>query len=215
MSGSLDLLVVERGVKKIIDPRDDKSIFVSLPGCYALEDRASSRDEPRLYACRAVNISSREITLTAPVTADPGRRVTADVGQLGRLRGSIIRVFELGFTMKIGASAQEREVLASKIAWVERHKDFEIPEMRANARFVPRQPLSLLSLADGSVLPCFVVDISVAGAAVSADILPRIGTVLAVGKVVGRVVRLIEEGFAMEFVVPQGRQEVEALVTRS
>jgi hypothetical protein len=63
-------------------------------------------------------------------------------------------------------------------------------------------------------VPCFVVDISVSGAAVSADIVPRIGTVLAVGKVVGRVVRNIQGGFAVQFVEAQDRQEVEALVIR-
>jgi hypothetical protein len=64
------------------------------------------------------------------------------------------------------------------------------------------------------VVPCFVIDISVSGAAVSADISPEIGTPLAVGWVVGRVVRFVPGGFAVRFVELQDRQAVEALVIR-
>jgi hypothetical protein len=192
---------------RIADRPDDKRIFVSLPGRYSLGD-------PRMFACRAVNISTHEVTVAAPVTADIGVRVIADIEQLGRLRGSIIRVFKLGFAMSVEANDQEREMLATKINWVERNKDFEIIENRAHARFIPRHPLSLLTLADGAVLPCFVVDISVSGAAISADVVPKIGAVLAVGTVVGRVVRYVVGGFAVQFIAAQNRQEVEELVIR-
>jgi hypothetical protein len=140
--------------------------------------------------------------------------VLANIEQLGRLKGPIIRVFELGFAMKIEASNQEREMLATKIDWIERNKDCEIRDNRAHGRFIPRHPLSLLTLADGSVVPCFVVDISVSGASVSADIVPKIGAVLAVGSVAGRVLRFVPGGFAVQFATLQDRQEVEALVIR-
>ena len=151
----------------------------------------------------------------APVTGETGIRVLANIEQLGRLRGSIVRVFELGFAMNIEASKQERELLATKIDWIERNKDFEIVDNRGHARFIPRRPHSLLMLADGSIIPCFVIDISVKGAGVSADIMPKVGTVLAVGKVVGRVARHFSGGFALHFVDVQDREEVEALVTRA
>jgi hypothetical protein len=59
---------------------------------------------------------------------------------------------------------------------------------------------------------CFVVDLSVSAVALSAEIVPRIGTVLAVGRVVGRVVRHFEGGFSVKFVEVQSRDSVEALV---
>jgi PilZ domain len=210
----LDLLIVDRRDDKIVDRRGDKPIYVSLPGRYSLGNSKDARGDPRLFACRAVSISAHEIAVAAPVTAKVGVRVTANIEQLGRLRGAISRVFELGFAMNIEASDQEREMLASKIDWIEKNKDFEISDNRTHARFIPKRPLSLLTLADGSVVPCFVVDISVSGAAVSADIVPKMGTVLAVGKVVGRVVRYIAGGFAVQFIEAQDRQEVEALVIR-
>jgi hypothetical protein len=210
----LDLLIIDRRDDRIVDRREDKGVYVSLPGRYSLGDSRDSRGDARLFACRAVNISAHEIAVAAPVTAKVGVRVTANIEQLGRLRGLISRVFELGFAVGIEASNQEREMLASKIDWIERNKDFEISDNRTHVRFIPKRPLSLLTLADGSVVPCFVIDISVSGAAISADIVPKIGTPLAVGKVVGRVVRYIASGFAVRFIEAQDRREVEALVIR-
>jgi len=55
-------------------------------------------------------------------------------------------------------------------------------------------------LADGTVRTCFIIDVSVTGAAVSTDFVPEIGTVLAVGKAVGRVSRHFDGGFAVQFI---------------
>ena len=210
----LDLLIIECPDDRIVDRRDDKGVYVSLPGRYALGDGKETRGDPRLFSCRAVNISAHEIAVVAPVTAKVGVRATANIEQLGRVRGPIVRVFDLGFALGVEATNQEREMLATRIDWIIGNKDFAVSDNRTHARFIPRRPLSLLTLADGSVIPCFVVDISSSGAAISADILPRIGTPLAVGKVVGRVVRNIAGGFAVKFIEAQDRQEVEALVIR-
>jgi hypothetical protein len=70
----------------------------------------------------------------------------------------------------------------------------------------------MLLFADGSAETCLVLDFSLTGAAISADTVPDIGTVLAVGSVVGRVVRYFAEGFAVHFIERQSRDTVEALV---
>ena len=64
-------------------------------------------------------------------------------------------------------------------------------------------------LADGHVETCLVLDVSVSGTAISADTIPAIGTVLAVGTITSRVVRHFEEGFAVQFVERQSRDTVE------
>jgi hypothetical protein len=210
----LDLLIVDRRYGAADDRRDQKCIYVSIPGRYALAGTRNSRGEPRQFACRAVSISAGAIAVAAPVIPKTGVRVIADVDQLGRLRGTTARVFERGFAINVEATKQEREMLATKIGWIERYRDFAIRDNRTHARFIPRRPLTFLTLADGSILSCFVIDISVGGAAVSADFAPAIGTVLAVGNVVGRVVRFIFGGFAVQFVTLQDRQEVEKRVIR-
>ncbi len=64
------------------------------------------------------------------------------------------------------------------------------------------------------MLECFVIDISASGAAVSADVVPDVGTILAIGQVPGKVVRHFAEGFAVKFKQTQRANLVEKLVIR-
>jgi hypothetical protein len=61
-------------------------------------------------------------------------------------------------------------------------------------------------------LECFVIDMSASGAAVSSDEIPNIGTPLAVGKVVGQVIRHFEDGFAIRFNETQTLDRLEKLI---
>lgn len=67
-------------------------------------------------------------------------------------------------------------------------------------------------LPDGTSVSCLVIDMSVSGAAVSADIVPEIGMPLAIGRAVGRVVRRFGEGFAVQFVTMQSADTLEQTV---
>jgi hypothetical protein len=71
-----------------------------------------------------------------------------------------------------------------------------------------------MTLADGTVRGCFIVDMSTSGAAVSAEVQPPIGMPLAVGACVGRVIRHLPDGFAVKFVEEQKRNDLERLVIR-
>jgi hypothetical protein len=73
----------------------------------------------------------------------------------------------------------------------------------------------VLTLADGSTHPCFIIDVSTAGVAVSAEYDPQVGTPLAVGACVGRVVRKFANGFAVKFVEKQRRDDLVRLIARS
>jgi hypothetical protein len=203
----VDLVVRER--------RLDVRIIASLPGRYWLVPRGGARGEVRQFACRAINISPHALALAAPVQGTVGRNVLVEIEHFGKLDGSITRLLtDRGFVMTIAASDEERGRLADKILWLEKHKNLEVSDRRTQTRFAPKSPYSTLMLADGSMRTCFVIDLSVTGAAVSADIVPELGTVVAVGKVVGRVIRHVDGGFAVKFHAVQDRRAIERLVTR-
>jgi hypothetical protein len=71
-----------------------------------------------------------------------------------------------------------------------------------------------MTLADGANHPCFVIDMSVGGAAVVAQLQPLIGTPLAIGVCVGRVVRHFSNGFAVKFVERQNQNDLDRLLIR-
>jgi hypothetical protein len=69
-------------------------------------------------------------------------------------------------------------------------------------------------MADGKVNTCFIIDMSATGVAVSSEVQPAIGTPLAVGSLVGRVVRIFETGFAVKFVEKQSLNDLSRLIVR-
>ncbi len=114
--------------------------------------------------------------------------------------------------MSIVASDEERMKLAAKIDWFEQYKNFDIADQRADQRFVPANPRSRIVFADGTSEECFVLDLSASGAAISAQTIPKIGTVLALATIVARVVRHFDGGFAVQFIERQDVQHIEARV---
>ena len=196
-----DLVVVER--------RRNPRIIISLPGRYALANRRDSQGKRREFACRIVNISSHGMTLVAPVKGAIGERVITYCDEFGKLEGAILRILDGGFVVSIELNDDARENLSARIDWYEQYKNHDLLDNRNNKRIAPKNPNTILSFADATMLSCFVIDISVSGAAISADIKPEIGTPLAVGKVVGRVVRHFTEGFAVKFIELQDIESLE------
>jgi hypothetical protein len=84
-----------------------------------------------------------------------------------------------------------------------------LPDERRHKRIIPKDTHATLIFSNGNTLGCFVIDMSGSGVAVSADVVPKIGTVLAIGKIVGRVVRRFNEGFAIQFVQVQDSRLLE------
>ena len=193
----------------------EAGITVDLPGRYWLWNSRDVDGDLKQFACRVVGISPHAVALVAAVRGSVGEWVSADIEHFGRLDGGIERPLDhRGFVMHIVATAEERRRLATKIEWYDKYRNFEVTDRRTHPRSAAEAPFSFstLLLADGAVMSCLVIDFSASGAAVSADIVPEIGTVLAVGKVIGRVNRHLPGGFAVGFVDEQELRIVEQLV---
>ena len=202
------------GDLEIVERSTDVRIVLSLPGRFKLASRRDTVGQRREFPCRAVNLSCHAMTLATPVSGEIGERVIAQIEQFGKLEGPIMRVAEGGFVMEIIAPRQERYRLATKIEWYEKFKNHDVSNQRDNQRIIPKSPYSTLVFADGTTIECIVLDVSASGVAVMADIIPEIGTPIAVGKVVGRVIRHFRDGFAVQFAQLQELQSIERLIAR-
>lgn len=198
-----------------VDRRSEQRIIVSVAARYALANRIGPRGNRREFSCRIVNISTSAMTLVVPVNGTIGERVIVRCDEFGKLEGAIVRTLDRGFVMKMSTSDEERAKFAAKIDWYEKNKNHDVADSRAHKRILPNDPRSILVLADGTQMECFVIDMSISGAAVSADIKPDIGTPLAVGKVVGRVVRHRQDGFAVQFIHLQDFDALEQRLIQS
>jgi PilZ domain len=71
----------------------------------------------------------------------------------------------------------------------------------------------MLTLEDGTKMTCRIIDLSASGAAIAAEHRPPLKSLIMLGKVQSRVVRNLEEGFAIEFVHEQLAETLEEAVT--
>src|SRR6266705_6917535 len=167
-------------------------VRVNLLGRYMLSDR-------REYPCQVQDMSPGGMALVAPVAGKAGERVVAYIDHLGRLEGTIVRVYPNGFAMTIAATTRKRDKLAAQLTWLANRHILGLPEDRRHGRITPRNPAGRLILPNGVNVACRVIDISESGAAIATDQRPEIGAPVTIGKTPGRVVRHLEDGFAIEF----------------
>lgn len=150
------------------------------------------------------------MALIAPVVGRPGERIIAYVDHLGRLEGHIARVFQNGFAVSISATPRKRDKLAAQLTWLANRHILGLPEDRRHGRIVPRNPVGRLLMPNGVNLACRS---SQSGAGIATDQRPPIGALVTLGKVQGRVVRHLEDGFAIEFTRLQHPDFLEENVT--
>ncbi len=196
---------------------DDRTrVLVNMRGRYHLEKwHQTPNRKVSLFACRIQRLSPATVLMTAPVSGDIGDWVVAQFNELGRLRGQIQRRLGFGFVMSLDLDDEARHRMVEKIVWLEKFQNYAVSEARRHTRIVPKSAQSTLVLPDASLVPCFVIDISSSGAAVSADIDVRVGMPLALGTAVGRVVRQLDPGFAIQFIETLPPADLERRVIRT
>ena len=197
--------------KKSLSPiaeerRRFQRVRVHLLGRYMLPDR-------REFPCQVINMSPGGLALLAPGIGNVGDRVIAYLDHIGRVEGKITRIIDNGFAMTVAATARKRDKLAAQLTWLANRDILNLPEDRRHDRVVPRNPIAIITLEDGTRMTCRIIDLSLSGAAVAAEHRPPLQSLVLLGRVQARVVRNLEEGFAMEFIHEQLIETLEESVT--
>jgi hypothetical protein len=135
------------------------------------------------------------------------------VDHVGRLEGVITRQFQNGFAMTIAATKNKRDKLAAQLTWLANRHILGLPEDRRHGRVTPSNPAARLILPNGTNIAVRVIDVSQSGAAISTSERPEIGARVTIGKTTGKVVRHLEDGFAIEFTRLQHADFLEENVT--
>src|SRR5205085_1886433 len=160
--------------------RRHQRVRVNLLGRYMLADR-------REFPCQVINMSPGGMALIAPISGNVGERVIAYVDHLGRLEGTIARLFNNGFAMTIAATARKRDKLAAQLTWLANRSILNLPEDRRHGRIVPRNPSARLTLPNGTTVAVRIIDISLSGAGIATLQRPDVGSAVTLGKIPGRV----------------------------
>ena len=191
------------------------AINIACEGKYKLHRWFGPDGNIRTLACRSTRVSPFRMIVDVPVVGRIGDRITSHFGEFGEFEGSISDTRHGTILLELDMTPERRQWMAEKLAWLEKtRRDPSISDARQDARFVPQVSHTTLTLADGKVATCFIIDVSATGVAVSSEVQPAIGTPLAVGSLVGRVVRIFETGFAVKFVEKQTLNDLSRLIVR-
>jgi len=197
------------------DFQQERAINVLCEGKYKLHRWFGPDGKVRTLACRSTRVSPYRMIVDVPVVGRIGDRITSHFGEFGEFEGSISDSKNGSILLELEMTPERRQWMADKLAWLEKtRQDPQIQDARQDARFVPQVSHTTLTMADGKVSTCFIIDMSATGVAVSSEFQPAIGTPLAVGSLVGRVVRIFETGFAVKFVEKQAINDLSRLIIR-
>lgn len=152
----------------------------------------------REHDCRTADISPGDIRIAAPVLPGVGERVVLYLDGIGRVSGSVARKCGEGEVAIIfDFSAHKREKLAEQLTLAVNKElgiDEPLREIREGAQTIS------LQFETGESYEGEVLDFSLAGVTIrSHRPAPLIGVWVRAGAVYGRVARLIEGGFAIDF----------------
>lgn len=192
-----------------------RAVSVAVDGSYTLPNWYDCEGRLRTFACRTTRVSPFRMIVDVPVVGKVGDRLTSYFRDFGKFGGQISDTMEGSFLLELEMTRPERERMADKLTWLEKKQaDPSLAEARQHPRFIPPHSNTTLTLADGSIHGCFIIDVSLTGVAVSSEQQPSVGTPLAIGGCIGRVVRTFHSGFAVQFVEAYRQGDLTRLISR-
>jgi hypothetical protein len=177
------------GTRRHVDSR----YIGNLLGCYIFAGTT------RVYACRARSITADHAVIDAPVLGEADQKVTVRFDNLGVLMGHVAEERSDGFSIVFETTEEQRARLAARIDWMKRYSRKATVDRRDYKRVLPRNPHAKMLVSGQKPMNCLVIDVSQSGAALSAGIVPPLGTPLALGTLLAKVIRHFESGFAVQF----------------
>ena len=175
-----------------IERRRHARVKIALLGRYMLSNRTE-------FPCQSIDMSVGGLAITAPVKGKIGERVIVYLEHIGRIEGDIARHTADGFGMTVIATSRKREKMAAQLTWLANRGALGLPEDRRHDRVPPKATRIVLKLSDGTEVPVKMLDMSLSGAAFSADVKLLITDPVILGKTQAKVVRKFEGGYAVEF----------------
>ena len=197
-------MIAQPSKPEIAEKRRFSRVHVDLLGRFMCEDF-------REFPCRVENMSPGGIAVATPIEPRDGERIVFYVDHIGRLEGNVARTYPGGFAVDLVNSERKREKLAAQLTWFANRGELDLAEDRRHQRQMPADPRVEIVLGDGRRYTVKIIDLSLSGAAVQCPVRPALNSRLTLGVMQGRVVRHLEDGFAIEFAAIQSEQALQDL----
>ncbi len=138
-------------------------------------------------------------SIECDLALDADTQVVLYVDGFGRLEGSIVRASDASFGLRFNCTAAKRERIAEQMILLMNSKLLDESELRRHDR-TPTKGIARFTRADGQLVACEVLDLSVSGVSLKTNMRPPIGEFVLIGQMAGRIARHHEQGIGIEFV---------------
>lgn len=175
------------------DRRNFKRVELKLTGRFLIGDNEDHALSTTDMSCDGAFIVSME---------QPGldQQVICYFDDVGRVVANVVRVSDDGFAVRFHTSPHKRDKLADRLTWLLNRDALGLDEDRRTERYRASGE-AILTLSGGRMLQCTVTDISLTGAAFeAAGKPPFVGEQVAVGNLIGEVVRVSGDKFAVRYI---------------
>jgi hypothetical protein len=176
------------------DKRLHRRFALTLAGRFMRADKTE-------FPCEVIDVSAGGVALKAANAAQlsVGEKIIVYLDRLGGLEGELVRHVDGGFAIKLSATQNKREKLAAQITWLLNEKDIDGAAARRHDRIPVGNRSAMLTIAEGVVVSCLILDVSLSGASIALPVKPDIETEVKLGRLRAVVVRHHSEGVGLQF----------------
>ena len=157
--------------------------------------------------CKIVDMSPGGASIECDLALDADTQVVLYVDGFGRLEGSIVRAVDASFGVRFNCTAAKRDRIAEQMILLMNSNLLDESELRRHDR-TPTKGIARFTRADGQLVACEVLDLSVSGVSLKTNTRPPIGEFVLIGQMAGRIARHHEQGIGIEFIGGTDRKSV-------
>ncbi len=175
--------------------------------------------EEREAQCQITDMSPGGAQVVCEIVPEGQTSVVLYIDGFGRFEGVVARPPKAEsadgkFGVRFNCTATKRERVAEQLTLYLNNGTIDETAMRRHERS-PTRGLTRFTRANGDVVSCEVLDLSLGGVSLATDVRPQIGEVVLIGQMAGRVARIHEHGIAIEFVTaPPEKATPEQLIPK-
>lgn len=155
--------------------------------------------DSREARCEIVDLSPGGAQVVCDVVPPANEQVIIYIDGFGRFEGTVARPAEGSFGVRFQCSAMKREKIAEQLTLYMNRDLVDESVVRRHDR-APTKGMARYTRANGDIVNCEVLDLSLSGVSLKTETRPPLGEVVLVGQTAGRVARHHENGIALEFI---------------